>query len=175
MDQFLGQVIAVGFSFAPVDWVPCDGRLLSIAQYNALFALLGTTYGGDGIQTFGVPNLQGRSPMGQGTGLGLPQAVLGQIGGTENVTLTSQQIPGHNHPLLASSASGTVSKPAATAALSQATASIAISIYGTTGATVTLAPAAIGSAGGNQPHENRQPFNTVNYIISTVGVFPTQS
>jgi microcystin-dependent protein len=172
MNQFLGQVIAVGFNFTPVDWVPCNGQLLSIAQYNALFALLGTTYGGDGIQTFGVPNLQGRSPIGQGPGPGLPQTVLGQIAGTESVTLTSQQNAAHTHPLQASSATGTVSKPANSTLLSVAVSTAPI--YGAAPSTVTLAPASIGPAGGNQPHENRQPFNTVNYIMSTVGVFPTQ-
>jgi microcystin-dependent protein len=175
MNQFVGQVIAVGFNFAPVGWVPCDGRLLSIAQYQVLYVLLGTTYGGDGINSFGVPNLQGRSPVGQGTGLGLPPVVLGQAAGTETVTLTSQQIPAHTHALMASSVNGTVSKPASNMVIANGGTTAPVNLYGTVAATVSLAPAAIGIAGGSQPHDNQQPYNTLNYIISTEGVFPSQS
>lgn len=174
MDQFVGQVIAVGFNFPPVGWVLCNGQLLPISEYQPLYVLLGTTYGGDGINTFAVPNLQGRSPVGQGTGLGLPTVVLGQAAGTETVTLTSQQIPVHNHTLMASSTNGAVSKPASNTVLANG-GTIPVNLYGSVAATVTLAPASIGLAGGNQPHENQQPYSTVNYIISTVGVFPTQS
>lgn len=174
MDQFLGQVVAVGFNFAPADWVLCNGQLLSISEYSALFQLLGTTYGGDGINTFGVPDLRGRSPLGQGTGPGLPTVVLGQMAGTESVTLTGQQIASHTHPLMASSAQGTASKPTTTMVLANQP-NNQVSMYGSVAATVSLAPAAIGPAGSNLPHENRQPFNTVNYIISTVGIFPSQS
>ena len=175
MDQFVGQVIAVGFNFPPVGWVLCNGQLLSISQYQALYVLLGTTYGGDGINTFGVPDLRGRSPMGQGTGLGLPPVVLGQAAGTETVTLTSQQIPAHTHVLMASSVNGTASKPANNMIIANGGTAAPVNLYGTVAATVSLAAAAIGPAGGSQPHENQQPFNTVNYIISTEGVFPSQS
>jgi microcystin-dependent protein len=174
MDQFLGQVIAVGFNFAPQGWVLCNGQLLSIAENSALFQLLGTTYGGDGINTFGVPDLRGRSPLGQGSGPGLPPAVLGQMAGTESVTLTVQQIANHTHPLLASSAQGAASKPTTASVLANQ-ANTQVSMYGSVAATVSLSPAAIGSVGSSLPHENRQPYNTVNYIISTVGIFPSQS
>src|ERR1700726_344926 len=154
MDQFVGQIIAVGFNFAPVGWVLCNGQLLSIADNQVLYTLIGTTFGGDGQTTFAVPNLCGRSPLGQGTGPGLSPVVVGQAAGTENVTLTSTQIAAHSHPLLASSGPGTLSQPATTAGLAnQANASV--EMYGATGS-LTLAPSAIGSAGGSQPHENRQ-------------------
>ena len=121
-----------------------------------------------------MPDLRGRSPLGQGTGAGLPPASVGQVGGTESVTLTGAQIAAHSHPLLASSATGSAAKPSATTALANQP-NADVSIYGTAAGNLTLAPSAIGSTGGSQPHENRQPFNTVNYIISTVGVFPSQS
>jgi microcystin-dependent protein len=174
MDQFLGQVIAVGFNFAPSGWVPCDGRLLSISEFSALYTLLGTTYGGDGVNTFGVPDLRGRSPLGQGTGPGLPNAVLGQMAGTESVTLTGQQIALHTHPLMASSAQGTLSKPTTSSVLANQ-ANNQVSMYGPVANTVPLAGSSIGPVGGSQPHENRQPFNTVNYVISTEGIYPSQN
>jgi microcystin-dependent protein len=174
MNQFVGQIVAVGFNFAPVGWVLCNGQLLSISEYQVLYTLIGTTFGGNGQTNFAVPNLCGRSPLGQGTGAGLPPATVGQAAGTETVTLTLSQIPSHSHPLLASSANGGVTKPASNTALASA-ASTAVDIYGPPAGNLTLAPTAIGRAGSSQPHENRQPFNTVNYIISTVGVFPSQS
>ncbi|HEX4366214.1 MAG TPA: tail fiber protein [Rhodopila sp.] len=174
MDQFVGQVIAVGFNFAPVGWVLCNGQLLPISEYQVLYTLIGTTFGGNGQTTFAVPDLRGRSPLGQGTGPGLPTAVLGQAAGTESVTLNGQQIPAHPHPQMASSAVGTAAKPASTMVLANQPVA-QTPMYGAVASTVSLAPASIGPAGGNQPHENRQPFNTVNYIISTVGIFPSQS
>jgi microcystin-dependent protein len=174
MEQFVGQIIAVGFNFAPVNWVLCNGQLLSISEYQVLYALIGTTFGGNGQTTFAVPDLRGRSPLGQGNGAGLPPAVVGQIAGTESVTLTLPQIATHTHPLMASSATGATATPSSTTVLANQS-DAAVDIYGNAGGGLTLAPAAIGSSGGNLPHENRQPFNTVNYIISTVGVFPSQS
>jgi microcystin-dependent protein len=174
MDQFVGQIIAVGFNFAPVGWVPCDGRLLPISQYDVLFTLLGTTFGGDGQSTFAVPDLRGRSPVGQGTGSGLTPRSVGEPSGTESVTLISTQIAAHTHTLLAVTAAGTLPQPSGTTALATQSNS-AVSMYGAGPNTITLAPQSITPAGGNQPHENRQPFNTVNYIISTEGVYPTQN
>ena len=172
MNQFVGQIIAVGFNFAPVGWVFCNGQLLPIADYQVLFALIGTTYGGDGQTTFAVPNLCGRSPLGAGTGPGLSPAVLGQMAGTEEVTLTSSQIGAHSHAVVASSSTGSTAQPTATSALAVQS-NNAISMYGSATAMVPLAPAAIGATGSSLPHENRQPFNTVNYIISTEGIFPS--
>jgi microcystin-dependent protein len=174
MQPFVGQIIAVGFNYAPVDWYLCNGQLLSIADNQVLYVLLGTTYGGDGIRTFAVPDLRGRSPLGLGTGLGLPTYALGQTGGSESVTLTSQQIAAHAHPLLASANPGATPTPSSTAALANQGIGAA-NIYGAAPGALTLAPTVIGATGGNLPHENRQPFNTVNYIISAFGVYPSQS
>jgi microcystin-dependent protein len=98
-EPYLGQVIAVGFNFAPVNWALCQGQLLPISQYTALFQLLGTTYGGDGVSTFGLPDLRGRAALGMGQGSGLQSYVLGQLGGVESVTLTANQFAGHTHAL----------------------------------------------------------------------------
>jgi microcystin-dependent protein len=174
MQPYVGQVIAVGFNFAPVGWALCNGQLLSIAEYSTLYNLIGTTYGGNGQTTFAVPNLCGRSPLGQGTGPGLPPAAIGQTAGSETVTLTSAQIAAHTHPALASSGTGSTPTPSATTVLANQS-NGEIQIYGTVADAVSLAPGAISLAGGNQPHENRQPFNTVNYIISLFGVFPSQN
>jgi microcystin-dependent protein len=174
MDQYVGQIIAVGFNFAPVGWLLCNGQLISISQYDVLYNLIGTTYGGDGQSTFAVPDLRGRSPLGQGTGSGLTTRIVGQASGSESVTLISNQIAAHSHPLLASSATGTVPKPSTTSALATQS-NNDVHIYGAAPGNVTLAPQVIGPTGSSQPHENRQPFNTVNYIISTVGIYPSQS
>lgn len=174
MDQFVGQVIAVGFNFAPAGWVLCNGQLLAISEYSTLFTLIGTTFGGNGQTTFAVPDLRGRSPVGQGAGTGLSPVVLGQASGTESVTLNTQQIPAHPHPLLASPSAGTLSKPATNTVLANQP-TTQTPMYGAAATTVSLAPASIGSTGGSLPHENRQPYNTVNYIMSTFGVFPTQN
>jgi microcystin-dependent protein len=172
---FVGQVIAVGFNFTPSGWLACNGQLVSISQYEVLYTLIGTTYGGNGQTTFGLPNLQGRSPVNAGQGPGLSTYVLGQTAGSESVTLTAAQVGAHNHALVASAQTGNVAKPANTLVLGQGSQSLA-PVYGPAPSTTPLAPSAIGSTvGGNQPHENRQPFNTVNYIICYAGVFPSQS
>jgi microcystin-dependent protein len=174
MQPFVGQIIAVGFNFAPPGWFPCDGRLLAISEYDVLFNLIGTTYGGDGQSTFGLPNLQGRTPVCQGTGLGLSPRVMGQASGTESVTLLSTQIASHPHQLLASSATGTLSTPTTVAVLANQS-NGEINMYGAGPGNVTLSPRAIGAIGGSLPHENRQPFNTVNYIIAVFGIYPSQN
>jgi microcystin-dependent protein len=165
-DPFVGQVIAVGFNFAPIGWALCDGQLLSISQYDVLYNLIGTTYGGDGVSTFAVPNLNGRTPLGQTQGY-----VLGQSGGSENVTLTSAQNAGHNHALNATSATGTTATPGNTVVL--ATGPASAPPYGAPPSTTNLLPASVGMAGNSIPHENRQPFNTVNYIICLFGIYPS--
>jgi microcystin-dependent protein len=172
---YVGQVIAVGFNFTPSGWLACNGQLVSISQYEVLYQLIGTTYGGNGQTTFGLPNLQGRSPVNIGQGPGLSTYVLGQTAGSESVTLTAAQVGAHNHALVASAQTGNVAKPANTLVLGQGSQSLA-PVYAPAPSTTPLAPSAIGStSGGNLPHENRQPFNTVNYIICYAGVFPSQS
>jgi len=158
----------VGFNFAPVNWHFCDGSLLSIPEFVVLFELLGTTYGGDGVNTFALPDLRGRGAISQGTMIGGSTFVMGQFGGSESVTLLSSQIPSHTHSIGASSASGQSPSPSGQtfAANSQ------IEPYETSGAAVS--GPILGSNNGNQPHENRMPFLTMNYIISLFGIFPSQ-
>jgi microcystin-dependent protein len=170
---FVGQVIAVGFNFAPVGWALCQGQLLPISENEVLFNLIGTTFGGDGQTTFGLPDLRGRAALGMGSGSGLSSYVLGQPGGFESVTLTSAQIGSHTHGLSAA-ATATSSIPSSSAVLG--TPAAATPIYATGGVGATLAAGAVSAtSGGGQPHENRQPSLTINYIISLFGIFPSQS
>jgi microcystin-dependent protein len=170
---FVGQIIAVGFNFAPDGWLPCNGQLLPISQYDVLFNLIGTTYGGDGQTNFALPNLNGRVAVNQGAGPGLSNYVIGQQGGSESVTLTAGQNGGHAHLLRASSQTGSTNVPGTTVALAQSGQTL-VDMYGTGATNTTLSGASIGLAGGNQPHENRQPFLTINYIIAWAGIYPSQ-
>jgi microcystin-dependent protein len=164
---FVGEIRMFGGNFAPVGWAFCDGSLLAISEFDTLFALIGTTYGGNGQTNFALPDLRGRFPMHQGSGF-----FIGQTGGTETVTLTVAQIPSHIHPASCAPGGGNVASPASafwstdpqgnTAAYSDSAGS-------------AMAASAIGNAGGSQPHENRQPYLAVGFIISLFGVFPTQS
>ena len=175
MDQFVGQIIAVGFNYAPEGWVQCNGQVLPISQYDTLFSLIGTTYGGDGQTSFAVPDLRGRSPLGQGAGPALSAYVTGQSGGHENVTLSADQTAAHTHALMASSDTGMVSTPSETVLLANQPAAD-FCVYTRAPGDTNLHPTAISlAAGSNQEPENRQPFNTVNYIMSTAGVYPTQN
>jgi microcystin-dependent protein len=159
---------------APANWHLCDGSLISISEYDALYVVLGTTFGGDGQQTFGLPDLRGRIPIHQGTGRGLSTYAMGQMAGTETVTLTSPQMAQHQHIQTASTAIGTAHLPTGnlTAVISGET------FYGQGGDGSTAYPLpanTIGAAGGNQAHENIAPTLTLNYCIAMAGVFPTQN
>jgi microcystin-dependent protein len=176
-DPFLGEIRMTGFNFAPVGWALCNGQTLSIAQYSALFALLGTTYGGNGVSTFNLPDLQGRVPIHQGSGPGLNPYLIGENGGTENVTLLSNQMPIHNHLVNVNNAAGTSADPTSKLLAETATDSRTPTLtqtYTSNAATGTLAPTAISTAGGNLPHPNLQPFLTVNFIIALTGIFPSR-
>jgi microcystin-dependent protein len=178
MDPFLGEIRMVGFNYAPNGWLTCDGQLLPLSQYSALFALLGTTYGGNGTTTFGLPDLRGRVPIHQGNGVGLSPYTMGASSGTENVALLAPQIPAHTHLMGVSNLAGSVADPT-NAILAQgnsgtARAAVAVSDYVSTAATGTLAPTAIQPAGGGQPHGNIQPYLCVNFIIATQGIFPSR-
>jgi microcystin-dependent protein len=169
--SFIGEVRAVGFNFAPVGWLMCQGQLVSIAENSALFQLIGTTYGGDGQSTFGLPNLQSRIPIHQGTGGGATY-VIGQAGGLEQVTIGANQYPQHTHSLQATSSTAGSSAPANSVVGSGS------KIYGgPTALPVTpLNASMVGpSNGGNGPHGNIQPYLVLNWIISLYGVFPSQS
>lgn len=172
MEPLLGQIQAFGFNFAPQGWALCQGQLLSISQNSALFSLLGTTYGGDGINTFGLPNLSGRSIVGMGQGPGLSNMVIGQNGGTETVTLNTANLPAHNHMVTATDSDAGSDEASAGARLGTAGANI----YASGGAgTVHLAADSTTPTGGNQPFSNRSPYLCMNYCIATVGIYPSRS
>jgi len=179
MDPYVGEIRMVGFNFAPNGWALCNGQLMPINQYQALFSLLGTYFGGDGIRTFGLPNLQGRVPINQGQGVGLSPYVMGQIGGSENVTLLQNQMPAHNHQVNVSNQPGTQASPVG-AILAEVNNGDGRqpTLYPscTTGnPTGTMSPNAISMTGGNQPHPNIQPYLCVNFIIALNGIFPPRS
>jgi microcystin-dependent protein len=172
-EPFVGQIIAVGFNFAPVGWAFCDGSLRPIAEFETLFNLIGTQFGGDGQTNFALPDLRGRAALGMGQGAGLQSYVLAQAGGVENVQLTANQFAGHNHALLAS-ASATTGTPGSAVALG--TPAAATPVYASGGTATSLASTTVGFtqfSGG--PHENRQPSLTINYIISLYGIYPSQN
>ena len=171
---YVGQIISVGFNFAPVGWQLCDGSLLAISQYDALYNLLGTTYGGNGTTTFAVPDLRGRAPLCMGQGAGLPNYIQGQIAGSESVTLIANQVGAHSHNLLASTNNGSATNPTSSLALGQNPVQT-VPVYGPSSTNVSLAGSSIGNSTGGIPHENRQPYLTINYIISLFGTYPTQS
>src|SRR5271170_1181314 len=158
METYLGTILMVGFNFAPVGWALCNGQLLSIAQNTALFSLLGTTYGGDGRSTFALPNLQSRVPIHQGQGTGLSPYTIGQVGGTENVTLLSAQMPSHNHLIAINNTPGASADPTnniqAEAASGDPRNPTLMSQFTNSASTGTMAANAVTIAGNNQPHAN---------------------
>jgi len=164
---YIGEIRMFAGNFAPAGWAFCSGQVLPIAENDALFQLIGTTYGGDGEVTFNLPDLQSRFPMHQGTQQGITY-ILGEAAGVESVTLTTQQIPAHSHVPNASTGQGNSATPT-NAIWSESV----LSPYGDTNPTLSLSPAAIGATGGNQPHENLMPYLAVNFIMSLFGVFPS--
>jgi microcystin-dependent protein len=176
MEPFVGQIIPVGFNFAPVGWFLCQGQLVPIAQFETLFALIGTTYGGDGISSFGIPDLRGRAPLHQGQGTGLSFYALGQITGTESVTLTAGQVGAHSHAFMASTQTANTVTPGPTTTLGNATPTGGLFTYDAgTASNTNLTQASISSTGSSNPHENRQPYLGVNYIIAWAGIFPNRN
>jgi microcystin-dependent protein len=172
-EPFLGEIRMFAGTFAPVGWSLCDGTLVPIVNNDALFQLLGTAYGGDGVTNFALPDLRGRLPVHQGTGQST--YTLGQNGGVENATVVTSQLPGHSHTLQATS-SGQVQSPAgAFPALATSTQSD-LQIYGPTGtAPTTFNPAIVqNDGGGGLPHDNFQPYLCVNFIIALAGIYPSQ-
>lgn len=166
---FLGQIAIFGFDFPPKFWALCNGQLLPIAQNQALFSLLGTTYGGDGISTFALPNLQGRMPVHWGQGPGLSNYNLGQQGGSTAVTLVAANLPAHSHTVTASSNAPTQGSPTG-----GAWATAANIPYAST-ANAAMAPGALANVGGSQPHNNVAPSLVLNYSIALAGIFPSRN
>lgn len=168
-NPFVGEIRLVGFTFAPTGWAFCQGQILPLQQNVALFSLLGTSYGGDGIRTFGLPNLQGAVAMGTDDSGQYPS--VGMTGGAAAVTLLQSQIPSHTHGVLASPTPGTTSDPTNASFAIPRVGRVTEAAYGTS-ASVPLAPDAFGVTGGGQPHNNVQPSLALNYIIALQGVFP---
>ena len=172
MEPFVGQIITVGFNFAPKGWATCDGQLMNISQNTALFSLLGTTYGGDGRTTFALPNLQGSVPIGFGQGPGLANYIQGESSGSSSVTLVDSQNPIHTHtPVSITAGRGFtgVGNPVGNF-LADATTD-----YAPPNSTLNAKLAAVNPAGGGQPHNNLMPYLVVNWIIALNGIFPARS
>lgn len=190
-EPFVGQIQAFGFSFSPVNWLPCDGRALSINQYQILYTLIGTVYGGDGNTNFNIPDLQGRVAIGQGQGTGLTARTMGQKGGALGITINSSQMPAHSHSLTGttgggfkvSSKAGTVPTPDASNntigaandlngnnnnAYNNLPPTVPINTGATGGPTVSV-------TGSSQPFDNRQPYQVINYCVAVLGIFPSRN
>jgi len=163
---FVGEIRMFAGNFAPAGWAFCNGALMPISENETLFNLIGTTYGGDGQETFALPNLQSRVPIHQGPGF-----VIGQSGGTESVTLTTSQIPAHAHVPLCQTNTGNQQSPGNGFWAAPSTGTI----YDNAAPSLAMAPAAVGSTGGSQPHDNMIPFLVINFILSLFGVFPSQN
>lgn len=175
--QFTGQIEFFAFGFAPKGWLPCNGQLLPINQNSALFSLLGTTYGGDGVRTFALPNLQGRVVIGPGSGY-----ALGQIGGEESHALTVTELPAHNHTMNADATTPYLSNsstPAGNTVLGISgdynTADQTVPTYAVGSPNGQMAPGTIANAGSGQAHENRMPYVVLNACIAIIGIFPSRS
>lgn len=170
MEQYIGEIRMFAGSFPPLGWAFCDGQLLAIAENDALFALIGTTYGGDGVTTFALPDLRGRLPVSQGQN---PQTqttyTIGGQGGTETVGLTVQQLPAHTHAVNVSSLPGAIDSPSGSFFAEN------VQAFSTSPPNGTMASGTILPTGGSQPHDNMMPFLPISFIISLVGVYPTQN
>jgi microcystin-dependent protein len=168
-DQFVGEIRAVGFNFAPVGWAVCNGQILPISQNTALFSLLGASYGGDGRTTFALPNLQNSTPLNQGTGLGLSTRSIGDTGGVADVTLLANQSPPHSHPAHAVAATGNQVGPGGAL-----TAEVRAQSYAPT-SNGQMSPSALQPTGGGLPHNNLPPYLTLNFVIALTGIYPVRS
>ncbi|MET0506040.1 MAG: tail fiber protein [Luteibacter sp.] len=170
-DPYLGQIMMAGFNFAPRGYALCNGQTMPIQQNQALFALLGVAYGGNGTTNFMLPNLQGRTPVGQGPLPGGSTYPIGQAAGAESVALTPDQMPMHTHLVMGTSQAATVKTPSG----NYFAGNPSEFVYGAaSGSVVPLASATIGGSGGSQPHPNMQPFRTISFAIALSGVFPSR-
>jgi microcystin-dependent protein len=167
---YIGEIRMFGGNFAPAGWAFCDGSLIAISENDALFALIGTTYGGDGQSTFALPDLRSRVPVHMGTGPGLQSYQIGETGGVESVTLSIPQTPSHTHALAASTTTANSTTPQNNL-LAQAD----VDMYLADAPDINLNAQSVTPVGGNQPHDNMAPFVTISFIISLYGIFPTQN
>jgi microcystin-dependent protein len=175
---FVGEIMMWGGNFAMAGWSFCNGQLLPIAQNEVLYALIGTTYGGDGQSTFGLPNLQSRIPVHIGTGPALSTYVIGQTGGAEAVSLTAQTMPAHTHPLYATSSAANSLNITPTSLPANTTGPLNVSFYSVQGGDTTpgqLASTSVSPTGGSLPHENRMPTLCVSFVVALLGVFPSRN
>ena len=163
---YVGEIRIFAGNFAPLGWMFCEGQILPISENETLFNLIGTTYGGDGQETFALPDMRGRLPLHQGNGYN-----LAETGGVEEVTVTTQQIPAHSHPLLGTTGNGSQASPGGAMLAS----STVITPYASETANAQMAPTSVAYVGGSQPHSNFQPYLCVNYIISLFGIYPSPS
>ncbi|WP_259070692.1 phage tail protein [Mucilaginibacter sp. X4EP1] len=181
MDPLLAMIFAFGSNFAPQGFLFCSGQQLAISSNTAVFSLLGTTYGGDGVSNFKLPDLRGRAPIGQGQGPSLNNYVLGQSAGVESVSISISNLPQHTHALNVNNAAGTTGVPGITTYLSKGPSTgsgpnaTVENIYTTTAPNTTLAPTAIGMTGSNMPISILQPYLAISYIIAMNGIFPTRN
>lgn len=173
-DSFIAEIRIFGCNFAPKNWAQCNGQLLSIAQNTALFSLLGTTYGGNGTQTFGLPNLQGRAALSQGQGPGLSPYQLGQTGGQSTVTLIASQMPAHTHSFAASASNGNSSSPSGNL-LAVPSADRDVEVYTNNNTPVQMSTTMLAATGGSQPHNNMMPYLAINFCICMFGIYPSRN
>ncbi len=174
-EPFIGEIKIVGFNFAPRGWAFCNGQLINVSQNTALFSILGTTYGGDGRTTFGLPNLIGRSPMHAGTGPGLSQRRLGEKAGVEDVTLSVNQMGSHSHNWQVADELGDQTSPANHGLAQSPSGRGGYFLYGSDAATAAMASEVLTDAGGGGAHTNIQPALVVNFVIALTGVYPSRS
>lgn len=178
--QFVGEIRMFGGTFAPQGWALCNGQLLSIAENEVLFVLIGTTYGGDGVATFQLPDLQGRLPIHQGTGGGLSPRTIGEKSGSETVSLTTNTMPSHSHGIIATTAVGSVGGPSASVLPATPTGGTAVNtLYVVPGSSAfvqaPMAATSVAPTSGGLPHDNMMPFLCSSFIISLVGIFPSRN
>jgi microcystin-dependent protein len=174
-DPFLGEIRPVGFNFAPVGWALCDGQIMSISQNTALFSLLGTNFGGNGVSTFGLPNLQGCFPLHAGQGNGLSTYVVGQSGGTDSVTLTQGQMAAHSHVPQAAIGTGSANSPDGAVWAQPHLGRVLDQVYDAASGQASMSPSIVGTTGGSQPHNNLSPYLVINFVIALQGIFPSRN
>ncbi len=174
-DPLIGEIFMAGFNFAPLGFAKCDGQILPITQNQALFSILGTTYGGDGRTTFGLPDLRGRAPVHEGTGPGLPSKALGQKDGAENVALTANNFPLHTHTLRATNTEATLNTPGGNVLANPTLGQSAYKLNPLAASRVGMNVAAVAVTGGGGGHPNVQPSLTISFFIALTGIFPSRN